>query len=641
MTTLRTAFLAAFACAAACADPLDDALATIRPGDVRAHVEFLASDELEGRATLQRGNEIAARYIAGQMRRIGLSPAGPDGSWFQDVPLWISSYRYTWFLELVHTRGGRRDAYQAFLDFTVAPGSGRETAEGPVLFAGYGITAPEYDWDDYAGIDARGKVVVVFRHEPQENDPASRWEGRAMTRHAEFANKVGNAKAHGAVAVVFVNDPLGGHGPLFTPTDVVPDTMTHRTEIGFEEGKDPRNATEGTPAVFVSPEAACAILGRTVEDLREMQRALDAGTPGSYETGGKLLVRTQVVGRLQTTEKKISRNVAGILPGSHPSRMGEVVVVGAHFDHLGVSGSGDDTIFNGADDNASGTAGLLEIAEALASLPEKPDRTVLFIAFTGEEIGLLGSRWYVNSPLFPLDSTVAMINLDMIGRDAGGNPANAKSVTVAGAGTSGAWGPLLGALRSATDLTLLPTNQDPGGSDHFPFRDHRIPVLFFFTGFHPDYHQVSDHAGKIRYDKAAAVARVAARAVHEIAGLRERPAFQDPADTRPEHPEGAERVWLGKDIVLRVLSDEEADKAGLPPDARGLRVWHSRRPTLLQDGDVVVEADGRDTPDVEAFLQALAGRKGRSVTLFVLRGPKTSLFVHLTGEDLEGWARDR
>ncbi|MCC6737918.1 MAG: M20/M25/M40 family metallo-hydrolase [Planctomycetia bacterium] len=629
------AALAVFPCHA---DPADDAAATIRPGDMRARIEFLASDELEGRATLHRGNDAAAKYIASEMRRIGLSPAGPAGSFFQDVPLWVSSYKYNYFLELRFQADRERIDFEGFRHFVMAPGSGHDTVEGGILFAGYGITAPEYGRDDYKGLDANGKVVFVFRHEPQENDEASAWEGKKMTRHASFESKIANAKAHGAAALAILNDPLGGHEPLFQSVDVVPEAMVSRTAITFEEGQPPRNEQGGMPVVFVTMDTACRILHRTVEELEKIQKEIDAsGDSGAFAVPGTLKVRTQVVGRLQTTERKLARNVAGVLPGSNPALMDEVVVVGAHYDHLGVFGSGDDTIHNGADDNASGTAGMLEIAEALRSMEKPPERTVLFVAFTGEEIGLLGSRWYVDHPLFPLEKTVAMLNLDMIGRDSHDDPKNGKQVGVCGAGTSPAWRPLVESFRPASGLDVAFLEQDPGGSDHQPFRDRRIPVLFFFTGFHKDYHQVGDSADKIRFDKAADVARLAFRVTLDVATRRRRLEWTDPGGARPERMEQGASAHRGEEIAVRQLSEEEAKKSGLGPDVKGLRVLYSKRKDL-REGDVILEAADEPVTDPAEFLKLLASRRGGSVSLFVQRGRREAVFVHLKGADLEGWA---
>ena len=638
MLRTSTACLVLACAIASSADP-EDASSTIRAGDLRAHVEFLASDDLEGRATLQRGNDIAAKYLAAQMRRIGLSPAGADGTYFQDVPLWVSSYKYQYFLELRHDGPGRRSEFEGFKDFSIVPGSGHDTVEGGVVFAGYGITAPEYGWDDYAGLEVKGKVVVVFRHEPREADEKSVFDGAKATKHSSFEEKIRNAAAHGAAAVLILNDPLGGHDPLFERADVVPDQMVHRTSVTFEEGVEPKNAQGGTPALFVDLPTACTILGRSAQEIAGLQREMDREMkPQGFEAEGKLKVRSQVFGRLQTTELKRSRNVAGLVPGSDPSKMKEVVVVGAHYDHVGIFGSGDDTIHNGADDNASGTAGILEIAEAVASMRERPARSILFVCFTGEEMGLLGSQYYAKHPLFPLDDTVAMLNLDMIGRWSRDDPANARQVVVAGITTSPSWRDLLEKHRPSSGLEPVYSPEDPGGSDHIPFRNARIPSIFFFTGFHKDYHGVGDTSDKIDFEKAALVARFAYRVTCEVAGRGRRPEFRDPKEARPERVEQAPRVSHGDDLVLRVLSEEEARKAGLENDVLGLRVHLSKRPDL-REGDVILEVADEPVKDVEGFLKALEKGKGGTLSLFVMREGVGCVFVHLKGKDLEGWVK--
>jgi hypothetical protein len=626
--------LAAVLAAAALSARAEDPAQEIREADIRAHVEFLAGDELEGRATLQRGCEVAAAYIAAQMRRVGLAPAGSEGTFFQEVPLWVSSYKYQVTIELDLVGRGDEGKFRPFQDFSIAPGCGNATADGDIVFAGYGITAPEHGYDDYAGVDARGKVVAVFRHEPRENDAASPFEGKENSRHASFDAKIANAREHGATAILIFNDPLGGHEPLFEKTDLVPDTFVHRTEVGFEEGRHPKNAAGGLPAFFLSIETAARILQRTTEELRDLQESIDFDLkPRSFRAEGRLRIKAMTHGRLQTTERKIVRNVAGVLAGKNAALQEEVVVVGAHYDHLGAFGSGPDRIYNGADDNASGVAGMLEIAEAMAGA--RPDRTVVFVAFVAEEIGLLGSRWYADNPLFPLEDTVAMVNLDMIGRDSNDDPASADLVMAVGFQTSPAWRPMLEKLQPASGLRIFWPGSDPGASDHQPFRDRGVPVLFFHTGFHRDYHKPGDHADRINFPKARAVSRLAWQVCSELAGKAPRPEFRDPAKARPVTMEAGKRV-SGPGVELRELSEEEAKAAGWGADVRGLRVLSSKRADL-KEGDVVIEVNDLVVGNAADFVAAMERVRGGTAALFVLREKRGADFVHLKGAETEGW----
>jgi hypothetical protein len=488
---LATVVLAAPAALAAPPSPpptqaARDAAGTISAPRCRAHVDFLASDLLEGRATPSRGLDVAGAYIVSQFERCGLEPGGEGGSWFQPFPV----LREVRLAESALAAGEKTYEYKK--DYIPFPFTGTGRAAGPLVFAGYGITREKYD--DYAGIDARGKIVLVLRHEPRE-------KGRRLTKDALFATKVENAAKHGAVGLLLVTDPVNHKR-----------TAPEGKWPNFGEGGE----TAPIPAFHVSLEAASALLGG--RDLKAIETEIDEKLePRSFAVDGPEVALAAKVERL-TGE---GRNVVAVLRGSDPALAGEAVVLGAHYDHVGTdlvpgdlglvaqrfprgSAAGDDHIWNGADDNASGTSALIEVARAFAESPLRPRRTLVFVAFAGEELGLLGSQHYVAHPVVPIARTVAMLNLDMVGR-------NAPDELFVGGKADRALADALEAANGVVGLKTKPiTDEEIGGSsDHESFETAKVPTLFFFSGDHPDYHRVSDEASKIVPEKIARVARLA------------------------------------------------------------------------------------------------------------------------------------
>ena len=338
------------------------------------------------------------------------SSQASNGSWFQPFQivtglevregnkLTISSEKGPTTFELGRT-------YLPLSVVTEAAASSAPEASLPLVFAGYGISAPTLNYDDYEGLDVRGKAVLIFMHEPQENDGKSPFDGRAFTHHASLMQKAMVARAQGARVLLLVIDP------------------SHDADSANYGGwlRDPQADDYGIAVLRVERAQLQQALGASL-DLAATARAID----GDLEPRSRSLpgVSVESVERFARVRREV-RNVVGTIPGADPSLAGEAVVVGAHYDHLGLGGrhsmASDSTgqVHNGADDNASGTAALLEMAHALSGAAARPARTIVFAAFAGEELGLLGSAWYVDHPVVPLEATVAMVNLDMIGRPAG------------------------------------------------------------------------------------------------------------------------------------------------------------------------------------------------------------------------------
>jgi hypothetical protein len=461
----------------------------------RADMAYLASDQLMGRNTPSPQLDTAAAYIARKFARAGLRPLG--GSHLQQVKLNVVALGEKNGLRI--RTGGKQASYEIKKDFVPFEMTASGEVRASLVFAGYGITAPEYSYDDYAGVDVRGKIVLVLRHEPGEDDTASIFKGRTLTSHANVDTKVRVAKEHGAVGVLVVNDPL--NHTLLTPRGFpwpsLSKTIPHDAlpiTLGADESSK-------IPVVQVGESVIAQLFG-SVDSLRAVQAAIDgAVTPRSFSLQG-----TEVWIQTSTRIKEMpANNVVGFLEGSDPLLKNQLVVVGAHYDHVGyVKGrpAGEDSIYNGADDNASGTVALLGVAYGLGALRDRPRRSILLIAFAGEEKGLFGSEYYARNPLVPLDSTVAMLNMDMVGRN------SIDSLQLIG----GASAPDLMRIsveeNARVGFLLEDARLSFGGSDHMSFTKRKVPSLFYHSGLHPEYHKVTDEAQLINDEKVARTARL-------------------------------------------------------------------------------------------------------------------------------------
>lgn len=548
----------------------------------QANVRYLSSQELRGRGTGSPEMEKAARFLADQFQKAGLRPVPGASGYFQR------------FAVTTNAELGRRNALaattpkgvsrlKAGVDFQPFNFSGTGRVRGEVVFAGYGITAPEYDYDDYAGLDVTGKIVLVVRHEPQEFDERSVFAGKSYTRHAQLDNKAINAKMHGAAAVLFVND---------VPNHTDPDTIDR-----FSRRAGPAHTS--IPFVQVTAAVADSWLGLAGASLKDWIGTVDRDLkPRSMPLPG-LSVDLYADVRRQTRQVP---NVVGWLPGETE----EYLIIGAHYDHLGMGEQGSlapneagKAVHPGADDNASGAAGLIELAHYFKSLPQRK-RGVLFIAFTAEEIGLLGSAHYANDPLLPLEKAVAMINMDMIGR------MKDDRIFVGGTGTGSTLQDLVDAAKTAHSITVDLTDQGGyGSSDHMSFYIKRVPVLFFFSGIHNDYHRPSDTWDKIDHEGAARVLSLIGDIGGRLLAASERPEYVRLADTRPQATASASMggggAWFGSvpDMSESAGGFRLADvRDGSPAHKAGLRA-----------GDVVVEFAGKPVGSLMEFTYVLRAHK--------------------------------
>jgi len=570
---------------------LDKAAATITVDELKAHLTYIASDELEGRDAGSEGCRIAAKYLRKEFRFYGLRPMGDrleeDGarySYFQKLQVVGTAElaKEGNFLSL--TADGRKTPLkvgESFLPLSLSANAEAKNKEA--AFVGYGITDVDAGYDDYAGLDVKDKVVVMLRYEHREST-AKIYQ---PSRHAWLSTKVQNAIAHGAAGVIIVNGPRNKHGGKGDPF------------IGL--GNVGRTKNDKVPVVHAKPAFLEKLLVGTGKRMLELQTKMDqTKVPSSMLLPGQRIS----LGTRLTKSEKPTENVIGVLEGGDPKLKDEYIVVGAHYDHIGRGhyGSrwrrrGRGKIHNGADDNGSGTVGVLEIAEAMASLKQRPKRSVLFILFTGEERGLIGSRHFVEHPTVPRARIVAMINLDMIGRSPKG------AVSIAGAGTSSVFKGLITRANAGLKLKIRTRDSGRSPSDSMAFVAQRIPVLFYFTGLHKDYHTPDDDVDRINFPDHARIVKHVMRLVTALAGR------EDKIDYVEVKTRGGVRLGIVPNtdklpavVVRHIAINSPAHRAG------------------LMVGDVIVEMGGkpiRNLMDLRGVLDKQ--KRGNTISIKVKR----------------------
>jgi len=441
---------------------------SITEQEIRAHLRFLSHDLLRGRSPGTPGGDLAAHYIAAQFEEMGLDPV--EGSYFQSVPI-LGSQPLASGIDLTFRRGGRTAAPQHLDDYTLIAGDPTKSyveGTGELVFVGYGIDAPEAGWDDYGGIDLTGKVILMLVGDPPATpEEADLFGGPAMTYYGRWTYKYEEAARRGAVGAILIHTTESAGYPWSV-------VRAGRSREQFALPPDPNGPPPPPMKGWVTFETASWILEMAGLELDAL--VLDAGSRAFSPVTTGIQTTGHVTSRAREVE---TMNVVGLLRGSE--RPQELITITSHYDHLGVGEPvNGDSIRNGAYDNASGIALIIETAEAFKSLPTPPARSILFIATAAEEAGLLGSGWYAQSPLFPLENTVAEINVD--GANMWGET---DDFTVHGVERNG-----LGiyAERWAQEmgLTLVPDQEPEKGfffrSDHFPLARAGVPALYFAHG---------------------------------------------------------------------------------------------------------------------------------------------------------------
>jgi len=644
---------------------------------VSEHVKYLSSDELEGRGVGAAVLDKAAEFIAGEFKKLGLKTDNFDGSPFQKFKLTVSSKLGTpnHLSYIGPPEKGETEPYVydwvPGTNYTPLRMSGSGKFELPLVFVGYGITDKHAEYDDYAGVDVQGKAVIVLRRLPNEGNPHSKFGGDAQrSPHAPLERKISNAFQHGAAAVLVVTNGAAvaelketaqkrvldlaeklatletDYGPAAKRTDDQKKDFADRQKkyldalvvasrkltgaedelLPFNFG-DPAGQSRQIPVCHVNRTAISTLLRKvTGKTLAQLEAKIDeTGAPASIALDGWKLKGEVHVERVEAEVK----NVVGVLEGTGP-KADETIVIGAHYDHLGLGGFGSRAptkheIHNGADDNASGSAGLLEVARLL-SQHKNLGRRIVFIAFTAEERGLIGSAHYIREPLIPLEKTTTMLNLDMVGR------LRNDKLIVYGTGTAAAFDALLEKQNEAPQFKLSKVKSGDGPSDHQSFNLKEIPVLFFFTDFHDEYHTPTDDFPTLNVSGIAKVAKFVSEIALDLAAAPARPAYQvvaaaDPhgGAVPPVRVGGSARPYFGS---IPAFGVENAGGYAISGAAAGSPAAKGG----LKAGDVILKLGTYRLGSLEDFDGALrnfaAGdkvpvvvrRDGQEVTLEVILG---------------------
>ncbi len=543
----------------------------ISPQRYLDNVKYLASDELKGRGNDEPELDKAAHFIEAQFKACGLQPANSaNGTYFQ---------KYSAIVGVEMGQGNRLAGYTFGKDFSPLGISDSGKFSGTVAFAGYGISWPPH-YDDYAGIDVTGKVVLALRGTPNQS--------KGFSTKAALVEKVLTAKAKGAVALLLVNSESSDDRLRSFQSDAVIEHL-------------------GLPVFHVTRRVADKLLSPA--RLEDLQAAIDKDF-----SNHSVVLTSRVVGEADIVRRSRGiANVAGELPGSDAHLKDQTIIFGAHYDHLGLGGRDSlapdqfGQIHHGADDNASGTAGVIELACALRNVPHR--RTLVFLAFSGEELGLFGSAAYVKSPLVPLEKTEAMLNMDMIGR------VKDHKLFIGDVGTAAEFQSILEEEAKDSNLKIEYSKTGTDSSDHLSFALKQVPSLFFFSGLHADYHKPSDTWDKIDAQSAAEVLRLVERVALHLDKLADAPKFVKVQE--PPRPVGGGGggygPWFGS---IPDMGDSEngvkfADvRAGSPAEKAGLKA-----------GDVMVAWNGRAIKNLYDFTHELQDSKvGDKVTVTVMRG---------------------
>jgi aminopeptidase YwaD len=562
--------------------------------ELKKHISYLASDELKGRLTGSEGDSLAAEYIRRELNRSGLIPLYAKG---------FQRFRVT--DKIINGPSNSLTINGTSLkvnsDFNPFAFSQNNSFSGEVIFAGYGfdINEDSLKWNDYNGIDVKGKIVMILRADPEIEKTMS-----PFIKYSRDRDKVLEAKDLGAAAVLLVS------GKVFDPEDKFEPLAKGEQSVGI-------------PALRITRKIADLLLANKSLDIEGLEKKLNEyRKPASLSTGVSISGQSDVV---QTTVP--TRNVVMMIPGSDKALKNEYVIIGAHFDHLGMGGPGSgsrvpDTIgvHHGADDNASGVGMELELAQKLTASPKSHKRSILVVAFSGEEEGLLGSKRFIDNSEIDLNKVNAMVNLDMVGR------LNENSrVQVGGVGTSDLFRKIIFASCDTTILKLSFSEEGYGPSDHAAFYGKNIPVLFVSSGAHLDYHTPADTWEKINYQGMLKISDVAYRVITELANMDTKLAFKE-VGPKVEVSRGTRR----KGVALGIMPDFVGEvKNGLRADL----VTPGKPAALggMKKGDIIISINGKSVNNIQDYMFRMNQLKhGETISVEVLRdSQKVVLIIQL------------
>ena len=615
-------------------------------------LKYLASDELDGRGVGTEGLNEAAEFVKKSFRDAGLKVDAVDGDAFQKFSITTGSKLGEPNELTLTTAEGKSIALKIGEDFEVCSFGGSGEFDKPIVFCGYGIEHDDYN--DFEGVEVKDCVALIMRRNPQQARKDGPFAGvhGGVSRHAALSTKLSNAYQRGATAVLFVNDPYSRASELTNLKEQLRKARAKRKELAEEitnvgddqekaeklkqeqvdtqkqiravrqqiEKFDPDPLMEfgyggdgkekSIPVVHITQEVANKLLSASLDKtLNDLEAEIDK----DLKPQSAVLKDWKADGTVSVERVKSEiKNVIGVLEGEGPLK-DETIVIGAHYDHVGLGGAGSlapgsTEVHNGADDNASGTVALLEIARRLASRAEKPKRRLVFIAFTAEEIGLIGSARYCKEPVFPLENTIAMFNMDMVGR------LRNDELTIFGTGTAKRWVELLDSIEEDSGLKLSYKPEGFGPSDQSSFYAKKIPVLHLFTNTHRDYHRPTDDWDKINVSGIDRVVKLLERVVIAT----------DDNPKRPEYvqvKEKANPMRSGNRPYFGSIPDFANEIEGYA--LQGVAPGSPAEKGGLKAGDVIVEFGGSKIGGLDDFDLALRKFKaGEQVPVVVLRSGK-------------------
>jgi Zn-dependent M28 family amino/carboxypeptidase len=569
--------------------------ATAASSSTRSHVQALASEALDGRLTGSAGERLAADYIVSQLRKIGAKPLPGAADYRLPFEFTAGSRDGGSFVNVA----GITSSFATRRDVQALSFSDNGDVSGPLVFAGYGLVVPDsqdFGYDSYTGLDVKDKVVLVLRYFPEDAEPKVK---AILARYSDLRYKAMAARQHGARAILVVTGPRSPNAGETVP-------MSFDTAL----------AGSGVGAASISDRVAAAILARLPDkNLESLQRSLDTGNP--HVAGFDVPGVTVTVGTRVEREKQEGHNVVAYLPATTSTAGVQKpwVALGAHYDHLGHGNNGNSLarkeesgqIHFGADDNASGTAAVLAVGEALAGQPR--GRNVLLDFWSGEEIGLIGSAAFAARPPVPLDQLAAYLNFDMVGR------MQDNKLSVQAIGTSPVWSKVIEQANIAAgfDLQLQPDPYQP--TDVATFNQAGVPCLNFFTGTHVDYHRPTDTADKIDYEDLDRVVAFATAIARRVEDLRDPPQFAKVDQPTPGAGRAGVRVFTG------TIPDYTSDAKGLL--LGGVMGGGPAEQAGLQKGDLIVEIAGQSIANIYDYTYALEILKiGQPVKIAYMRAGK-------------------
>ncbi|MBD3289276.1 M20/M25/M40 family metallo-hydrolase [candidate division KSB1 bacterium] len=563
--------------------------------NLEKHLTYLASDKLEGRGPGTAGIDSAANYIADVFKKNGLKPGGDDNSYFQKMNV---KYGVKAGAENRLKFDGK--SYQFDKSYVPLGFSGNGRVNGNIAFAGYGIVD-----DDFDAIDLTDKIALILTGLPEDNDSTESSNNTEESIHANLRSKVINAKTRGAAAVIFI-DPAN-------PVEASDFLPALRSSRGYHD--------VGIPVIQMTRNAL-----RDALDENTLQKLLKNTV--SKQQRNELLknVRAELRVDLKAREAAL-KNVIGIFPGSDDSLNQAPLIIGAHYDHLGYGGPGSKApgvhaIHNGADDNASGVAALLKLSEKFTKSDQEIKRPVVFIAFTAEEIGMIGSTYFVKHPLYPLEKVVAMLNLDTVGR------MTENELIIFGSGTATQWQYILNGYNHKHQLELVLRPEGNSPSDHAIFYTHKIPVLHFFSGANEDYHKPSDDVEKINFQGLTKIADFVFDVSQYLVQREEPLTFKVSGKERHQavnrRSKAGNRPWLGTVPDFTYQKNDglklSGVSAGSPCEKAG-----------LQPGDLITRIDNTDINSIYELNHVLKNHKpGDEILVTYLReGEKKTVEIVL------------